>query len=264
MPTHHDDIELVIGDEWVIVGKLLDENGAPLDLLTPNIAIGWTLVGPDGNQLPGLAPEATLDKQSGGIVVIHVSETFTRTLTPARYMDAIRVWVSDLPVTQWTGIILADADPFYVMLPPALPPPEAQMDEPPDDGQLYVRKAGAWEPLPSGFSTKFEYTFDDTTAAPPSNSQLRFNNADPTLVTTLWLHNNDFDGIDESNLLTLVEDGFIIFVQDKDDPNKRVRFNATGPMTNLGTYCEIPVTYVTGLGTLNNNQRVIVMVYGGG
>jgi hypothetical protein len=112
MPTHHDDIELVIGDEWLIVGTLLDENGQPLDL-TAGVTLGWALLGPDGNRVPGLTEGATLDKQLGGVVRITVPDSFTRTLTPARYMDAIRVWVGDVPVTQWTGIILADADPFH-------------------------------------------------------------------------------------------------------------------------------------------------------
>jgi hypothetical protein len=110
--THHDDIELMIGDEWLIVGKLLDEDGNPLDLMS-GIALGWTLCGPDGNQMSGLTDAATLTPQPGGVVRIVVPDSFTRTLQPARYLDAIRVWTSGQPATQWTGIILADADPFH-------------------------------------------------------------------------------------------------------------------------------------------------------
>jgi hypothetical protein len=265
MTTHHDDIELTIGDEWLIVGKLLDEDGEPLDLDT-GVELSWTLLAPDGNQVPGL--DATLDKQSGGVVRIVVPDSFTRTLRPARYMDAIRAWTGGEPATQWTGIVLANADPFHPTIeitPPLLLPPEVPMiEEAPDDGQLYVRRSGQWVELPSGFSTRFEYTFDSSVDAPPNNSQLRLDNVDAALATKIWVHNNDADGVDVSNLLTLVEKDFILFVQDKNDPTKRARYIAEGPMTNLGTYCEIPVAYATGLGVLTDNQRVIVMVYGGG
>lgn len=115
MLTHHDNIELVCGDDWVIVGKLLGEDGEPLDL-TANVQLGWTLLGPDGNQLVGLADVATLEVQAGGIVVITVPDSFTKTLRPARYMDAIRVTLGDASVTQWSGIISADADPFHPVL----------------------------------------------------------------------------------------------------------------------------------------------------
>jgi hypothetical protein len=111
--THHDDITLMIGDEWLIVGKLLDEDGAPLDLLAGGTMLGWTLLGGDGNELPGVAEAATLEAQDGGVVHIVVSDSFTRTLTPARYYNSIRVWVGGEPATHWVGIILAEADPFH-------------------------------------------------------------------------------------------------------------------------------------------------------
>ena len=111
MPTHHDDIELVIGDEWLIVGQLLDEDGKPLDLDT-GVECSWTLVTPTGHIL-GLDAVATLEETPGGIVRIVVPDTFTRLLNPGRYFDAIRVWVGDEPATEWTGIIIANANPFY-------------------------------------------------------------------------------------------------------------------------------------------------------
>ena len=112
--THHDDISLMIGDEWLIVGKLLDEDGAPLDLLAGGTNLGWTLVGGDGDQVEGVVDAATLEPQEGGIVNIRVSDSFTRTLEPGRYFNSIRVWVGGEPATHWVGIILTEADPFHV------------------------------------------------------------------------------------------------------------------------------------------------------
>jgi len=267
--THHDDIELMIGDEWVIRGRLLDEDGQPIDLGPANVDVVWALCGPDGYRVPGLEV-TTVEKQTGGDVLITLPHTLTRTLEPARYLDSIRVVVDGAPSTEWVGIILANADPFHLIAPPLLETPpllESQMEEPPDDGQLYARRAGQWIELPSGFSTMFEYIYEDTQTAPPNNSQLRLDNSDPTLATKIWLHNNNADSVDVSNLLLLIEQGFIIFVQDKNDPTHRARFLATGPMINLGTYCEIPVMFeamVSGGVPPSDGQRVIVMVYGGG
>ena len=120
--THHDDITLMIGDEWLIIGKLLDEEGVPIDLLDAGTSFGWTLVGSDGDQLPGIVEAATLEPQSGGVVRIVVSDSFTRTLEPGRYMNAVRVWTDGEPATHWMGIILAEADPFHVTL--EMPEPE--------------------------------------------------------------------------------------------------------------------------------------------
>jgi hypothetical protein len=111
----HDDIELTIGDKWEIIGLLLQEDGKPLPL-TPDVQLGWTLLDPDGVEVPGLAIDATLDRLepvTAGQVLIGVNDGLTRMLRPGRYTNAIRVWVEDAPSTLWRGMILAAADPFY-------------------------------------------------------------------------------------------------------------------------------------------------------
>ena len=122
--THHEDITLMIGDEWLITGTLLDEDGAPIDLLGADTTLGWTLVGDDGDQVEGVADAATLDRQEGGVVRIVVSDSFTRTLDPGRYMNSIRAWVDGEPATHWVGIIIAEADPFHVTHTEPEPEPE--------------------------------------------------------------------------------------------------------------------------------------------
>jgi hypothetical protein len=111
--THHDDLEMMIGDEWVINGHLLDENGDSIDVQAAGVTLGWTLCGPDGKQVEGLTDVATLEPMPGGDVLISVPDTFTRTLSPARYLNAIRVWIDGGASTEWTGVILATANPFH-------------------------------------------------------------------------------------------------------------------------------------------------------
>jgi hypothetical protein len=135
---------------------------------------------------------------------------------------------------------------------------------PPNDGRIYGMKNGVWVRIPSGFSLRFEYNYNNIYVEPPANSRFRMNNANPGLVTKVWLHNSDADAVNVSNLLLMVETGFVIFIQDKADPNKFVRFTSTGPMISKGVYTELPVAYYSHLGAISDNARCIIVVYGGG
>jgi len=106
----HQDVELVIGDEWQITGTLLDENGDPLDLAA-SVLLSWVLLGPDGTRVP---LEAIIERlPTAGMLTITLPEALTRTLDPGRYTDAVRAWVNGSPAQMWRGSILAAADPFY-------------------------------------------------------------------------------------------------------------------------------------------------------
>ena len=89
MLTLHDDIELTCGDEWQILGQLLQEDGTPLDIVD-GIGIGWMLLDPDGLHIPDLTGVTLerLDPRSDGKVLITISEDLTRTFRPGRYTDA--------------------------------------------------------------------------------------------------------------------------------------------------------------------------------
>jgi hypothetical protein len=111
--THHDDLEVVAGDDWVIDGSLLNEDGSVTDLSTAS-AVYWTLLGPDGYPILSAdqATVAIVDPASSGTVRISVSKTVTTGLDPGRYTDAIRVVGVSLTATFWIGQILVDADPW--------------------------------------------------------------------------------------------------------------------------------------------------------
>lgn len=116
MLTMHEDIEMTCGDEWQVVGQLLDESGGPLDLVEA-ITLNWTLLGPDGARVAGIetASVERMDPATGGKVLITVPTELTRTFRPGRYTNAIRVVIGDAPSTLWRGQILANADPFYLV-----------------------------------------------------------------------------------------------------------------------------------------------------
>jgi hypothetical protein len=111
----HEDIELVIGDEWQISGTLLGTDDQPLDLVTDNSPLDWILLGPDGARVPGL--EAVIIDRilpaSTGRLMITLPAALTRTFDPGRYTDAVRASAGGAPAQMWRGIILAAADPFY-------------------------------------------------------------------------------------------------------------------------------------------------------
>lgn len=91
--------------------------------------------------------------------------------------------------------------------------------------------------------TTFEYMFSTNTSPPPTGSEVRFNNATYTLVTTLYVMNASSLGKDNSNSFKLVDVGTRFFVQDKDDATKWVSFDATGPGIPQSNYFEFPVTW---------------------
>jgi hypothetical protein len=88
MPTHHDPIELLAGDDWEIPGALLDDNGNPLDL--SNAEFEWVLVDRGGNPIT-LAAEVEVTDPAEGAINIMVLASDTAGLDPGFYTDALRV-----------------------------------------------------------------------------------------------------------------------------------------------------------------------------
>jgi hypothetical protein len=116
MPTHHADIELTAGDDWLIAGLLIDENGAPLDLSSVDM-VQWIMLGADGMPVftPGVALIEIDDDPTTGNVNISVPSLATKYVPPGRYVDAMRVVMSETSRSSvWQGIIGVDANPFDV------------------------------------------------------------------------------------------------------------------------------------------------------
>jgi hypothetical protein len=114
MLIHHDDIELTAGDDWTIPSSLTDEEGDAVNL-SNIVGIQWIMLGPDGQPClpPGSAIVTIVDPPTDGMVTVTVPNEVTRSLSPGRYADAMRViFPSDLKSTVWTGSISVDCNSF--------------------------------------------------------------------------------------------------------------------------------------------------------
>ena len=125
--------------------------------------------------------------------------------------------------------------------------------------------AGATGPEgPSGFSsTAFDYMLSTATASPPGGGQARFDAANQTLATKLWLHSITAPGNDAHIVLLAIRSGDTIIVQDKDASAKHQQYLVSGNPVDNGTWVEFPVTWQSG-GDPVPAQRVFVIVRSAG
>lgn len=122
-----------------------------------------------------------------------------------------------------------------------------------DLGQVKIGNgAGAWAALaffkgeqgePGLSYTTFEYMWESVTFPPPGSGYMRFNNTMHDLTTAIYVHDISDLGKDNSNAFTLVDTGTRVFVQDKDEADKWVSFDATGPGVDGGGYWTFPVAF---------------------
>lgn len=119
--THHDDLELFAGDDWSIVGVLLDVNGSALDLTEATLE--WTLIDPTGAQVANVQGSVSITVMApptNGQVTIRVPAVNTEPLTAGRYHDALRVSLGNRASLYWIGSLLVSSDPF-TLIPPFQP-----------------------------------------------------------------------------------------------------------------------------------------------
>lgn len=111
-----------------------------------------------------------------------------------------------------------------------------------------------------------EWVYNNTTTEPPAANQIRFDNADPSLATQMWLRELSADSIDVSLWLALIADGDRIVVVDKDDATRYEVYEVSGTPTDDGLYWDLAVTNIaTGANPLVSGQRVrVTVLFGGG
>ena len=114
----------------------------------------------------------------------------------------------------------------------------------------YLNGAGAWTvPSGGGGAGHASYTYNSALTEPPATGQLRLNNANQTLATRLWVHQNEESGLDVSIGLAKVLAGHQVYIQDFDDATKWVKYNITA-VSDDGAYYDFTVTYHSGPGGL--------------
>src|SRR5262245_18686776 len=112
----------------------------------------------------------------------------------------------------------------------------------------------------AGSGAVMQYTYSTNVMAPPSIAQVRFNSVTPASITKVWLSAQDDNGRDLYWALKTVPTGATIVVQDKNDHTLYVRLKTTGVPIDNATYFELPVSFISAGGTLNNNQAVLVRI----
>jgi hypothetical protein len=105
--AHHDNIELVAGDSWLIPGVLTDHNGDALDLTTATFE--WELIDSGGYPV-AISADVTVTDAPRGAVSIALEANDTAGLEPGFYMDALRVeFPNSGRSTVWRGQIAVAA-----------------------------------------------------------------------------------------------------------------------------------------------------------
>lgn len=119
--------------------------------------------------------------------------------------------------------------------------------------------------IPRGASPAVGYTFSTTTTdSDPGNGIVRFNNATPASVTTIYFDNLDADGNTVTAWLDTMDDstdtskGFLTFT-DVSAPATKIGFNVTGASVVDGTgYRKVTVTHSFGTTLFTASRRLAV------
>ena len=112
-------------------------------------------------------------------------------------------------------------------------------------------------------SSLFEYTLDRNSIVIGSgvgNGDIRFNNADLTLATTIWIDHLDTFGNDVERFVAQLADGSQVIIQDKNQSGNFVIYDVDSSTLVAGSYVALTVSYDSGagLGSLVNNHPVFL------
>lgn len=116
-----------------------------------------------------------------------------------------------------------------------------------DDAQLLK----AIRAMRGGSGTGFGlWKWNASTAGDPGAGKVSLNNADPSLATQLLVAEVSGESIDYSVVMSTVQAGDTLYLQQRDSSALAHRFKVTGAPVDNGSYRSIPVVYVSGSGGL--------------
>jgi phage baseplate assembly protein W len=114
---------------------------------------------------------------------------------------------------------------------------------------------------PGGSSNMFQYSFNANTVAPPSNGQVRLDNANQTLATKAWIAYSTQDGIDATVAWRYAKISDQLYIQDKDNSANAQLYDLTADAIDYGTYAELPISWQsTGGSPVPVGQLAIVAI----
>lgn len=106
-----------------------------------------------------------------------------------------------------------------------------------------------------------KYVFSTNTSSGPASGELRFNNADPSLTTQIYVHETDRNAANASGLLDFLQLNSVIAVIDESDPSIYNFYDLTNQVDN-GTDRTYDVTFLYGQGTPAGNVTLGASVRG--
>jgi hypothetical protein len=99
--------------------------------------------------------------------------------------------------------------------------------------------------------------FSTSTTAPPASGNVQLNNATQTSATLIWAHKTTNANNDASIALINVIAGDVVYIQEKSDSTRLLKFNCTADAVDRGTYVEFAVSLVSSGGAAIGNKDAI-------
>jgi hypothetical protein len=119
------------------------------------------------------------------------------------------------------------------------------------------------------YGTTGEYTWDSSTAPPTVKPAKGYtvsgDNADQTLITTLYICKTTSDGVDASTILSLIKPRDMLFIQDFDAAANARVYECSDVTSEAGEFVYVPVTYRSsgGAALADSNQVLLNLLLGG-
>ena len=109
-----------------------------------------------------------------------------------------------------------------------------------------------------GSVTVYAYAMTLPPTATPFEGFVSRDNADPVATTTLYIHDRDSNGTDQTRFLDAIKTGDWINLYKTADTDVSEQYDATGPAVLTGDVFAVPVVYYGAAGTLVNGDAISV------
>jgi len=112
----------------------------------------------------------------------------------------------------------------------------------------------------SGHVGTIQYNFSTQLTPPPITKGFRLDTADPTVTANIYPSTTSRPGGDVTNMLSLLDMGATITVQDYANSAVSHNYTLTAAAINNTTYFTLPVSWTGGAGAYGNNRTTVLIV----